>query len=106
MASFNWLMIIRDLDVGGAGRCPAETDPVLAIDADAVLTAAVTAEGFQLVGRRRPQVIQPDRLIELVQFAARDRPKGFGTDSTSRLAVKPVKEFFAAAICERLDHSK
>ena len=41
-------MVIRNLDVFGAGRCPTEAHPELIVDADTVLAHTITFERFEL----------------------------------------------------------
>ena len=43
---------------------PAEAEAPLVIDADAVLACTIPFQSFQAVPGRRPQVVQPPRLVQ------------------------------------------
>jgi hypothetical protein len=68
------LVVVRDFDFVGMAILPPETDPVLLVDANAVLPLTVSAKPFQPVARRDPQLGQVADPVQLVQLAARDRP--------------------------------
>src|SRR5262245_13764699 len=51
-------MVIDDLDVLRATRCPYETHPELVVDADAVLAGAVAFQCFQPIARWHLEVAQ------------------------------------------------
>lgn len=48
-----------------------QTDAPRVIDPDAVLTLEVTFERFKPVGRRNPQILQGDGIVEPTQLATR-----------------------------------
>src|SRR6202008_2419727 len=52
------LVVVDDFDTVGTSCCPDEADAPLPIDADAVLTCAVTFQGLQLVIRRYGEILQ------------------------------------------------
>jgi hypothetical protein len=54
------LVIIRDLDFVRPVNLPDETDAVLIVDPDAVLSDAVTLERLQPIARRDAQIVQVD----------------------------------------------
>lgn len=62
-------MVIDYLHVLRSGRCPAETDVPLGVDADTVLTGAVTAQRLQAVARGRQQVSLFDGIVNHLQLA-------------------------------------
>ena len=51
-------------------RFPAEADPPLIVDADAVLSGATAFQRFQPVARRHPQVLQLRCRVQLQQLPA------------------------------------
>jgi hypothetical protein len=65
-------VVIHDLHVVWVFTLPSETDAVLRVHADAVLTDAVTLKGFQPVIGRQPQVAEFAGTVELRQLAQRD----------------------------------
>lgn len=56
-------MIICDFDITGIATGPYEAYAPLIVDTYAVLTLALTFQGFQPVGGRGIQVVQPLRII-------------------------------------------
>jgi hypothetical protein len=77
------LVVVRDFDFVGINPLPAETDPVLIIDADAVLTASIPFKALQSVSRWNRELAQLPDPIKLRQFATDDRPE-LGWTSTPR----------------------
>jgi hypothetical protein len=65
-------VVVNDLDVGGPGVCPGETDPPLLVDPDAVLAGPVTVEGFEPIARGYPQIVECLGGLKHHQLAERD----------------------------------
>src|SRR5690348_14521434 len=65
-------MVVDDFNFMGIAVLPEEADAPLVIDPDAVLTFAVTFQGFQAIRGRNTKVFQGRRSIEHAEFAARD----------------------------------
>lgn len=61
-------MVVRDLDVRRAFRRPNKAYPELVIDTDRVLTLAISRKRLKPVARRRPQVGQIARSVQVAQF--------------------------------------
>ncbi len=60
-------------NIGWARSCPDKTDAELIIEADAVLTFAMTAQRFQLIAWRRTQFPQLSCCVQLIQLTPRCR---------------------------------
>src|SRR6266571_1596741 len=65
-------VVVHNFNVVGAAFVPAEANPPLIIDADAVLPGTVPLEGFQAVARRQPQVAQLPRAMQLRELPQSD----------------------------------
>ena len=52
----------------GMAIAPLETDPVLVVDADAILTLTSTAQRFQPVARQCREIVQAVGVMEHFQF--------------------------------------
>lgn len=92
-------VIIRDLDVAGIAFAPLETDEVLVVDPDGVLTPPFSCKCFKPVTRRHSQIIQLRPRANYDLFAPRhalDRPPS--GDSLI------VEELFRLPRLERFDH--
>jgi hypothetical protein len=64
-------VIIDDVDVVGVAVQPAEADAPLVVDAEAVLTFTVPAEGLEAVSRRYTEIVQGVGGVQVDEF-----PKG------------------------------
>ena len=51
-------MVVDDLYVFGTAVSPPEADTVLVVDADAVLSAAISFQGLEPVARRDAQIVK------------------------------------------------
>ena len=65
-------MVVHDLDVLRFAILPHEADPKLVIDPDAVLPPAITAKGFEVIARKRAQVVESLGCMQLRQLALSD----------------------------------
>ncbi|OFV91465.1 MAG: hypothetical protein A3G76_15545 [Acidobacteria bacterium RIFCSPLOWO2_12_FULL_65_11] len=65
-------MIVHDLNLVRAALRPAETDPPLIVEANAVLTSTVPTESLQPVPWRDSEILEPSRRIELSQLPKRN----------------------------------
>jgi hypothetical protein len=64
-------MVVDDFDVDRFAVLPTETDAVLIIDADAILTGALAMKLFETISRRTVQVFKLVRTFKRVEFAPR-----------------------------------
>ena len=61
-------MVIGDFDFVGMAFLPNKTDPVLLIDADAVLICSITFQVFQVVVWRHSEFRDVADSVDLIQF--------------------------------------
>jgi hypothetical protein len=64
-------VVVHDLDLRRAFRCPNKTHPELVVDPDRVLPLAIARQRLKTVAWRRPQVAENVRGVEVAQFPAR-----------------------------------
>lgn len=64
-------MIVHDLDVGWTGGRPAKANSKLIVHADAMLSGAVTCQGFQTIARRNSKILEKRRDLQLPKLAPR-----------------------------------
>lgn len=62
-------MIIDNFNRFGSRFTPFETNPVLIINPDAVLSQAVSLQSLETIAGRNTQIIERDRRVNLIQFA-------------------------------------
>jgi hypothetical protein len=76
-------VVVNKFNVFGAAVRPSKAEPILIIDANAVLSGPITAQRLQAVTGRNPEVVELVGDLELPQLAAshsleglkaRDRP--------------------------------
>lgn len=92
------LMIVHDLDLIGIAVVPDKANAPLVVDADAVLTVAVTRKSLKAITGRDSQVIQVRSVMEHHQLALRPAldmfrepadPTAFGNRLGITVAVTP-----------------
>ena len=92
-------VVVDDLHVFGVAILPDETDPVLIVDSDAVLSAAIAREGFQPIAGKCRQVSKFAGSVELLQL-----PLRHASDLVQASAESAAKQRFGLGIPERPDH--
>jgi hypothetical protein len=98
-------MVVSHLDISRTFGCPPETDPVLVIDSNAVLTSTVILEGLQLVAWWYAKVAQVESGIQVVKLSPCDITQPFGTRPACRGCVQAVEKIGSPSVSERPDHS-
>ena len=94
-------MVIDDLDLVGIGILPAETDPPLVVDPDAVLPRPIAFELLEPVTRWNPEVLKGFGSVERDQLPEHD-PAEFGGIVPDRLALEQARR---VPVAEGLDHA-
>jgi hypothetical protein len=83
---------------------PTETDPILVIDPDAVLTATISPKRLQAVPGRYLQVVHDLGLIECVELPRSHLPQRPRQPLAGNLGVSTIEEVFSRLITEASDH--
>jgi hypothetical protein len=88
-------MVIHDFHLLRISAAPNETNPPLVIDADAVLAGTIAFQGFQPVARRRKQISQHPRPVQVFQLAPgsvlnvrRQLARAFAPEDALRFAAR------------------
>lgn len=97
-------MIVDYFNVDRTRIRPTETDPILVVDPDAVLTMTISPKRFKPVPGRYPQVVEYLGLVERVEFSHSHLPKRPRQPLASNLRVPTIKEVFGRLITEASDH--
>ena len=95
-------MVICDFDIERVTAAPLETDPPLVVDADAVLSVAITTEFFKPICWWYPQVVEIDRIVDHSQFTERHL-LNIRREFTRSL---PLIYLLCFSIFERFDHGQ
>src|SRR5215213_2492566 len=98
-------VVVDDLDFLRTLLGPAEANPVLVVDPDAVLSLSVSHERLQPVSRRRQQIVEVRCPIEMVQLPDGYFPEDLGTSSSGRLRVVAIVDVLCAFVSERTYHA-
>jgi hypothetical protein len=61
-------MIVYYLNFEGIGLSPAEADPPLVVDPNAVLSRPIASKGFQPISRNLSQIGNGSRRLNVIQF--------------------------------------
>jgi hypothetical protein len=89
-------MLASSVIVGAAhvkcvGSVEPEHDSILIVDAHGVLPFQIAGERVQSISGRHPQVVELRHGIDLIEFAADDRPQVL-RDPAGRLRIDPVPD--------------
>ncbi len=87
-------MVIDNFNFEGMTALEPETNPPLAIDANAPLPSTITRELFQLIGRRQVQILDPGQ----------PHCSPFQNFSRQTTGLSGGEEAFCFGVSERLDH--
>jgi len=68
-------MVVRDFDLVGIATLPTETDAVLIINANAVLSTPTATQAFKAIPGRNCQLANMTHTVELVELAAGNAPQ-------------------------------
>ena len=93
-------MIVHDLNILGSAIVPAETDPPLIIDPDAVLPRAIAREPFEAVTRRYTEIVERIRRMHHQQLSKRDT-----LNDAKPPGVAAQKQGFRMGTSKAPDHS-
>ena len=80
-------MVVGNLHVAGISILPDETDAVLVVDPDAVLSLPRAFQGFQTVTGNRRQIARRSRLVQMHELAERDLFDG------PKLFIRPDRRY-------------
>jgi len=95
-------MVICNFYVVRSAIHPAETDPPLIVDANRLLAASITSQLLQAVARRREQVAQIFRFVEVNQLSP-GGPLNCRREMSGLLSFENVSGFIAG---KTLDHRR
>src|SRR5262245_8115937 len=95
------LVVVDDFDIDRTLRGPNEADAPLIIDADRVLSPAISRERFEPVRRRRTQVVEVARTVEHVELSPR-----LLFDAAESLHERAHPKPLGGAIAKRFDHMR
>lgn len=93
-------MVVNQFNIFRAAVRPSKTEPVLVVDADAVLSGSITAQRFQAVTGWNPEVVEPAGDLELPELAA-----GYPLDGLEARDRPTVGEGSGVGTSERPDHA-
>lgn len=96
-------VVVGAAHVERVGTFEPEHDSVLVVDAHGVLAFQIAGERVQSISRRHPQVVELPHGIDLIQFAADDRPQGF-RDPTGGLRIDAVPDIPGHVVGQRPNH--
>jgi hypothetical protein len=95
-------VIVHDLDVVSIAVSPAEADPPLIVDPDAVLSSTVAAESFQSVPRWYSEILKVHSGIQHPELAQRRVLRGRPEPG----CPPPAEQALRVTVAEALDHGR
>lgn len=97
-------MVVRDLHVARSFITPHKTNAELIVDPDAVLATPVILQSLKMIARWNAQRIKRNHGVQLIKFAAGDRPNLFWTRATSFVRVHTIEDILCATRQKGTDH--
>jgi hypothetical protein len=97
-------VVVRDFDLVGISSLPAETDTILIVDPDALLSRSVAAEPLQPIPRRNGKLQEIPNSVDLIELSSRHRPQIPRTGSPGGRCVGAVEEILGSSIAKRAYH--
>jgi hypothetical protein len=97
-------VVICDFDIVDMAFLPSETNPILLIDADAVLMLPISFEAFQSISRRHVKFVDLPNPVDLIQFPAGHRPHRAGAAPSSCLGCYTIKNILCTSGAEGSYH--
>jgi hypothetical protein len=99
-------VVVRDFDIVGISILPPETDPILVVDPNTVLTRAVATQAFQAIAWGNIQFAEFPHAVDLGEFTPHGRPNPRGASLARPTTVYTIEEVFGSAIREGTYHGK
>jgi len=85
---------------------PPEADPVLLVDADAVLPSPIPFQSFQVITGRDSQVRQSLSVVEEEEFRTGSVLELGGADSSGRFRALAIEQVLGPLVAKRQDHDR
>jgi len=84
-------VIVDYFNVSWPSLRPLETDPILIVDTDAVLSLSISSQCLEHVARWDPEIVQAFRLVDRVQSPGGYTPENLRQSLSSSLCVLAVE---------------
>jgi len=97
-------MVVRDLYPLRPLVRPLKAEPILFIDADAMLTVPIPAQSFQVVAWGYGERGQGHGRVELIQLPLSYPPDTFPTQFPGGLGGPSIEDVLGSVIVKRKDH--
>jgi len=92
-------MVIHDLNVRCSGLRPAEADPPLIVDTNAVLACSISTKRFEAISRWNPKIVKTAGNLQLSELAP-----SYGLDVYEAPHPMPLGEGLRVGAPKRRDH--
>lgn len=97
-------MVVDHFHILRADLGPAEADPLLVVDSDAVLPSPITPQGFQAIPWRHAQVIEKRCGVKRIELLRRLVSQFHWEDLSRRLRLTPEEQILSVGILEAANH--
>lgn len=85
------LVVICDFDFVGIFSLPTETNSILIVDADTMLTLPITAESLQTISGWDGEIAKVANPIQKIESSLRNRPQRARTDLPCRTRIDSIE---------------
>jgi len=99
-------MVVHNFHVCWPRICPAETDAVLIINTNTLLSLSISLQGFQAVSWRNPKFVQRNYGVKLIKLAGGNLPQRLWACASGGPCAPAVEDILCTHVLEGLDHGE
>jgi hypothetical protein len=93
-------MIIGNLNVVSVGLTPSETDAVLIVDTNTILSATITFQRLKVIPGKHGQITELSRGVQLFEL-----PLSYSLNLLKATTAQAMKYCFSFFVSKRADHN-
>jgi hypothetical protein len=97
-------MIVRDFNFIGIASLPSETNPILIVDSNTVLSDPISAQPFEVIPSWNSELAKVSNSIDLIELPPANLPQDTGTSPPGNGRVDPIKDILGALPTKRTYH--
>jgi hypothetical protein len=97
-------MIVCDLNFVGIAGLPSETNPILIVDSNTVLSDPISAQPFEVIPSWNSELAKVSNSIDLIELPPANLPQDAGAGFSGNRRIDPIKDVLGALPTKRTYH--
>ena len=97
-------MIVRDFNFVGIASLPSETNPILIVDSNTVLSDPISAQPFEVIPSWNSELAKVSNSIDLIELPPANLPQDTGAGSSGNRRIDPIKDVLGTLPTKRTYH--